>query len=906
MIGRKLRCDCGCVQTPAPTAPRVSPPTVWLDSWAFLGSSVAVLLVSLLVGGSVAAWVALDRGAAESVPVATAPRERAPATTVKESQPPEQKAKETERERSQEKDRERSAEKNEVQPRLLEAPVLRTADNAKPHTYTEKELYERLLHTVAFIGSTDDGERWGLGSGNVIHVARKLIVTNHHVVYSRELRKVRPRVEVLFPRRNERHEVIKAKKDYLDLMFARKGQTARVLLADPKCDLAVIQLEGNLPQETMAVKVAPRVAEENDKVYSVGNPGPSNAVWVPSSGTVRSRVEQIYANKYNKLREPTGEKYLFLGAWGLETTVPINHGDSGSALVNERNQVVGINCGGDDNVQSMQYAVDRNELLKFLEREEVGVNRKEVLADDVLPPASTVVQDTIKLLDDTDLERCRKGIEALSRADPFEARRAIPALVRALQRHADPGFRRRVTEELERIGPPVKEDIGCLDPAMRIAYKPLRLYVLHALEQLGADAKQAVPVLVLGLKDADGEVRQKSALVVKNLGAKARALAFAPLLKLANDEDEEVARAGLDALVKLGPLTEAEIDLLTEALGDVKRRLWVRRFAAHRLGLQGEKAAKAVPTFAKVLTAEKDFDLLSYSIAALQSIGDKRKEAGAALVSLIASPQDEKIRMAALEALEALDLAAFPTSQMLEYSITDKSQRMREAITKRLGTRLAALKPEQMTEFVPLFRHKEPAIVLAGLKLVLMKKRDAAPLSAELAGLVEHSDAKVRRMAIEALQAVGPAAKAAVPSLLKTLKEVPESQRLDVAVTLGAIESMEDKVVEAVLPPLLAGLHPRVRKSGAPTTAQINKVLAAIGQPAVEAIFKLFGTLPYRGRDNIDHRQNLFVALEALGPGCKSKENYERVKSLRDREKREGYKNVLAAAQRALKEMDPN
>jgi hypothetical protein len=243
---------------------------------------------------------------------------------------------------------------------------------------------------------------------------------------------------------------------------------------------------------------------------------------------------------------------------------------------------------------------------------------------------------------------------------------------------------------------------------------------------------------------------------------------------------------------------------------------------------------------------------------------------------------------------------------MLECSVTEKSERMREAISKRLGMRLGTLKPEQMTEFIPLFRHSEPAIVQAGLKIVLMKKRDAGPIAAELAGLVQHSDAKVRRMAFDALQAVGPAGKAAVPPLLETLKDVPAAQRPVVAVTLGTIESKDAKVVKAVLPHLLAGLHPRTQKQGGPSPSQINKVLVSIGQPAGDEIIELFGKISYRGTDNINHRKNLFLALASLGPECKSKENYQRVKLLRDREKREGYSDVLSAAQRALSEVVPD
>lgn len=887
MIGRKIQCDCGRVQSISDTAPYTPPPTGWLDSGSMLGCSLALLLVSLLVGGSVAAWVVLDSKNAESNPVVVVP-ERATPTTAKEN--------ETSEEKSEEKEQPEAEKKDPEGAKPSEHPVLRTPETSRPRTYTEKELYDRLIHSVVWIYGSDGQGAW-TGSGNVIHVGRKLIVTNQHVVGDESS------VQVLFPIRGSDGQWITEKNYYRDLLKQRKSQTARVLLADKRCDLAVIQLQGTFPQDTRAVKVAPRAAEPTDQVFSVGNPGVSSALWLPSRGSVRARVRQLYVNKYDKNDQIIG-KLLFRDAWGLEASISINHGDSGSSLVNSRGHVIGVNVGGDLKDQSMRYAIDRIELLKVLENEKVGLNRKEVEADETLPPPSALVLDLLKQLDDSDLEICRKAVEELSRVEPFEARRAIPVLVRALQRHADAGFRRRATEELERIGPPVKEDVACLAPAMRIAYKPLRLYVLHALSQLGSDIKQAVPVLVLGLKDADGEVRQKSALMVKTLGPKARALTFEPLLKLANDSDEEVARAGLDALLELGSLTDSEIDVLNEALGDSKRRVWVRRFAAHRLGLQGEKAAKAVPTLAKVLEMDKDFNLLSLAIGALKQMGNKAKEGCAALVSLIQSHPEEKLRLEALAALEAIDLSAFPTNQMLECSLTDKSPRIRELLAKRIGTRLAELKPEQMSEFIPLFRHKEPAIVEAGLKIVLMKKRDAGPIAGELANLTKHPEARIRRMAFEILQAVGPAGKEAVPSLLAMHKEAAEAERLPLAVLLGSIAAKDGKIVEVVLPDLLAGLHPRGRKPGAPTLTQINKVLVAIGQPAVDAIFKRFETLSYRGKDNIDYREELFKTLAGLGPGCRSQDNYRQVKLLRDKEKSQGYPKVLAAVSRALKAMD--
>jgi HEAT repeat protein len=912
LVGRKIRCDCGRVQVASENAAQLPMPTKWLDSWPVLGSSCALLLVSLLVGGGVAAWVVLDRGTAENSPtptvIASAP-ERAPVVAPpKDKEPPESRSKEKEHEKAEDNEKGRT--------RPPETVVARAPGTAPPPTYSEKELYKRLVggRSVVWI-SHSDGKYVYTGTGSVIHRGRRLIITNQHVVQrtvedgqgqeigSEDV----ARVEVFFPQKGEGGEWITDKKYYESLRDRHQGIMGRVLRptsADP--DLALIQLEGDLPQESIALKFAPQPGGEGDKVVLVGNAGISSGLWSISPGFIKNRVPEVRVPR--KFKSQDGEVFerdiIWKKTWCLETSIPSHQGDSGSPVVNDRGQLVGVHFGANPKSNLIKYAADRNEVLAYLKT--FDVKPEEVVATDVLPPASAVVLDLIRLLDDMDLERCRKAVEDLSRLEPIEARRAVPALVRALQRHSDPTFRRRATEELERIGPPVKEDIDCLAQAMRIPYKPLRMYVLHALSQLGADAKPAMPVLAQGLNDRDNEVRQQSALVVKNLGPSARALTIRPLLRMAGDADDELASDGLTALVKLGPLTEDEIDALIETLNDGKRRIWVRRFAADSLGDPGPKAAKAVPALSKILRSETDLKLLMFSISSLRRIGDKGAEAGSALISVITSHPDEKIRMQALETLEALNLSHFPTGQMLECSITDKSEAMRNALASKLGVRLGELKPEQMGEMIPLFRHKEPAIILAGLKIVLMKKREAGPVSGELAYLVKHSDIKVRKKAVEALQAIGPSAKEAVPPLLEILKEVPTAQRPSVAVTIGMIEPKDPKVVEAVLPTLLAGLHPRTEKDGGPKPEQIIKVLTAMGQPAVNAIFKHFETLPYRGTDNINHRKNMFLALASLGPGCKCKENFEQVKSLRDRERFERYADVLAAAQQAMKEMDPN
>jgi hypothetical protein len=154
---------------------------------------------------------------------------------------------------------------------------------------------------------------------------------------------------------------------------------------------------------------------------------------------------------------------------------------------------------------------------------------------------------------------------------------------------------------------------------------------------------------------------------------------------------------------------------------------------------------------------------------------------------------------------------------------------------------------------------------------------------------------------MDALRTLGPAVRSAVPALLAMLGEVPRERRLDVALA-ASVGAGDPKVAGAILPLLLEGLHPTVIKErGEGMRSRIHTAFVTAGQPAVEAIFELFDKIDYRGKDKIDYRKHLFLALEALGPTCKSRENCDYVKHLRNKEGR--YEDVLTAAGKAMKAM---
>ena len=904
LTGRKIRCDCGQIQTVPSDAPLMPVPTSWLDSSTSRHVSLGLLVLSFLVAGSVVAWVGLDREKAGSAEKAPGETEVVAADDKKPT------------EGGREEDKPKPAD-----PVLSPGPPKKVEKTEPPESdpksvergkvsFNDREIYERLLHSVVWISMKDGMGNEFTGSGGVIHVKHRLIITNRHVVEDALT------VQVVFPQRDSQKQLITNKGYYRTLLREEKSLRAVVLWRDKELDLAVLQLEreDSLPPDTQAIKLARRAAREAERVVSVGNPGVSDAVWVFSSGHVRSRVFKKYRLSQDQ----------FVSAMSLETDVPINQGDSGSPLVNDQGQMVAVNNAGRftqfardsegkivgiDSKNLFSFAIEREEVLKVLDKvqKKLDIKREEFEASDVLPPPGATLQALLKQLDDTDLAKCSKAVDELDKLDPVESRRAIPVLVRALQRHMDEGFRRRVAEVLERIGPPVATDLDCLGSAIRINYKSVKLYVVKVLSQLQPEeAKPVIHVLVQAISDKDDEVRKKAVLALQKMGPAARAVAFQPLLKLSNDADEDFAKAGFDALILLGKLTPDEVDILIDTLKDAKGRPAVRWYAVDRLGELGPLAAKAVPVLATILRTELDEPALLKTIGAVRAIGDKSPDLGTTLFALVKSSQGDKVRLDALGAIDALELFVLSTSQILDLWTTEKSPNIKSALFARLQNRLGRLKSTEMAELLPLLRHKEPQFIKFGLDVVRSRKGEAADVAEDLAGLLKHGDEAVRRETRLALQAMGAAAKPALPKLLEVVKEQQKDRREQALVALVSVDIDPKNALAAatIVPVLLEALHPR-NEGQTISKLAVHHAIDRIGQPAVDGIFTVFSTLEYRGKDYINYRKALFECLELLGPSCRSKANYEQMELLRKREVSQGYKDVYQAALKAWKAMEP-
>jgi prefoldin subunit 5 len=492
-------------------------------------------------------------------------------------------------------------------------------------------------------------------------------------------------------------------------------------------------------------------------------------------------------------------------------------------------------------------------------------------------PRDTYVEDLVKRLKNRNLDKNREAANELKERDDLSDprfRRVIPALVEAAERQADDDFRQLSAQLLRQLGAPLKEDVKFLKTALGIRHPDIRKYVFSVLEkEMGGDRKKdAIAVLAEVLQSHDSEIQSEAKRVLKTLGPEARGLAFGELLGSGGDADKKVR--ALETLYELGPLTSDEIDAAAAVLSDVKRPTWARCFAADLLGRAGPRAAPAVPVLLLVLQDREKSDaaILARAMQTLGQIGEKSKEVGPPLRALAVSHGEEKIRLAALRLLKQLDPMALSTTQLLERWGAEKDKSVREGLLDLLGTRLTMLKREELPDLRPLLRDKDPAIVHIGLGIVQKRKDEAAVTTADLAALLtREEEIELRKEAIAALQAIGPAARKELPNLAQLLverwgAEKDKSVREALLDLLGAW-LMTLKTEELTdLRPLLRHKDPVMVRVGL-KIVQKRKDEAAVTAPDLAAL--LAREADSSEVEEIELRKEAVAALQALGPAAK-------------------------------------
>lgn len=209
----------------------------------------------------------------------------------------------------------------------------------------DSAAYQTALKSTVWVLAKTAGET-SSGTGVLIDVEKKLVITNFHVVGEARA------AVIFFPDfKNEKADV--TRKHYLDNVKTL-GIRGRVLSVDRKRDLALVELD-RLPEGATAIPMAAESCGPGENVESIGNPGTTDALWVYTSGTVRSVYQKTF-------RTGAGEHDFKV----VETQAPINSGDSGGPVLNSKGELTAIAQAIAPNARLVSYSVDITEVKTFM------------------------------------------------------------------------------------------------------------------------------------------------------------------------------------------------------------------------------------------------------------------------------------------------------------------------------------------------------------------------------------------------------------------------------------------------------------------------------------------------------------------------------------------------------------
>ncbi len=212
---------------------------------------------------------------------------------------------------------------------------------AANHSLSSKEVYDKALKATCWVVL-----KQGWGTGWVLDREKRLVITNEHVVRGVD------EVDIYFPVK-ENGKLAREPEHYRKDLKAIK---AKVIDRDGICDLALLQLD-SIPADAVAPKLAEASADSGEVLRAIGSlPEGSEGLWGSFSGEVRS---------VTKRASERGPKIMM-----VETTMPINHGNSGGAVFNEAGELMGVvkaaYFGGE--VLSTSLLVDISEVHSYLNK----------------------------------------------------------------------------------------------------------------------------------------------------------------------------------------------------------------------------------------------------------------------------------------------------------------------------------------------------------------------------------------------------------------------------------------------------------------------------------------------------------------------------------------------------------
>ena len=356
----------------------------------------------------------------------------------------------------------------------------------------------------------------------------------------------------------------------------------------------------------------------------------------------------------------------------------------------------------------------------------------------------------MEALQDKNLQVRRSAAQILVRIGSS----AIPALVKALK-DSDVRVRRRATNVLS-----VPLILGVYDSM----YLDVPIQLTTHWEEITAEAKSAVPQLILLLKDSDAVVRGSAANALGNIGAEAKT-AVPQLISLLNDSDAGVRGSAAYALGKIGAATTA-VPQLIPLLKDSDAG--VRKNAVNAMVKIGVAAKSAVPQLIPLLK-DSDADVRNNAAYVLGNIGAEAKSAVPQLIPLL-KDSDAGVRRNAGSVLASIGVEAKSAVPQIVPLLKDSDKGVRASagyILLKIGTEAKSAVPQ----LIPLLKDSDKGVrssAASALGSIGAEAKSAVP---QLILLLKDSDKGVRSSAAYALGSIGAEAKTALPQLVLLLKD---------------------------------------------------------------------------------------------------------------------------------------
>ena len=364
----------------------------------------------------------------------------------------------------------------------------------------------------------------------------------------------------------------------------------------------------------------------------------------------------------------------------------------------------------------------------------------------------------------------------------------VPALIACFD---DPDIRLGASRALQKLGRPAT---GKLSDALASDSLDVRIWTAYTLGQIGPDAAAANENLVDCLRDDNADLR---AVAVRALG-KIRAsdrVAISSLVTALSDVDTRVRRRSAVALGKLGSDALAAVPDLIEALNDQT----IRSQVINAIAGIGQ------PTVSELVAALKNDNIRLDASEALRRIDPEtaRKESvdqptpadlAALEIAIQDSARDVKSRIAAVNSLGELGEAAAPILLSVFADVSSEVSRASSSAFRKIGASAVPLLRRTMKDDAPLVRQTTADAIGA----IGPDARDAVP---DLIAAIQDTDRTVRHRAVNALSALGPSAEPAVPALIAVMqnpRDTEPTRQLAIKVLGRTGPKVRDAVIAAL------------------------------------------------------------------------------------------------------------